>query len=557
MINFAGKFLRVLVLGAVLIVPFSVVADEAGLLEKAATAYTSAGTLDGNDAKEKLIEARQVLKELIETYPGSVFAKTLAEGGELEVADGNILSLDIIQQDLCAIDGFDCVIRMAIDESHELKGDLYKVRGLVGIVKLQEKAGQLDSAAETLEDIEGIVSAMPAGMSKLEALDYTAEAYALVGKKEALSRILDDATEIQGRVSNDIERSAALNYIVSIQVEAGQLNEALSTSEQISNGRFKLYALYSIGKGLVEAGRLSDAFSAVARMPDDLKQLKYDAFMRVAKAQAEAGQVAEAFSTAEAISDDAVKSYVFTVIALAQAEAGGEGAVDTAFSNAEKAAQAIADGKDKSSMLAVIAKAQAEAGREDAADATFAAAAQSIDAIGNDESRLSSLLELAKAQAEAGREEAADATFAAASEVAYSLEDGYGKLDSFSALAIAQAMVGRENAANEALAEAEKVAQRVTYINFSPSQVLVAIATAQAEKGQKDAVSTTSSSVIAMAKSIADDSTRNSILLDVSEVQAKVGLLGEALSTVQMMDISEAKFHALSRVAETLLDQPQ
>jgi tetratricopeptide (TPR) repeat protein len=322
--------------------------------------------------------------------------------------------------------------------------------------------------------------------------------------KEILkAKDFDMAEKIRVKIADNLERSSALEEIAKAQAQAGDIEEAKKTAEEV-DGVYKSSALSQIAAAQAQAGDIEEAKKTAEEVDGVYKS---SALSQIAAAQAQAGDIEGAKKTAEEIGGYWGKPSALIEIAAAQAQAGD-------IEGAKKTAEEITRSDRKSSALTEIAAAQAQAGDNAGSRATFQEAIRSADETTSNFNKSSALTEIAKAQAQAGDNAGSRATFQEAIRSADEEDEAF-KLKSLQEIAEAQAQAG-DNAGSratfqEAIRSADEIRNR-----YIKSSTLSQIAKAQAQAGDIEEAKKT-------AEEIGDNRDKSSALIEIAEAQAQAG----------------------------------
>jgi tetratricopeptide (TPR) repeat protein len=191
----------------------------------------------------------------------------------------------------------------------------------------------------------------------------------------------------------------ALMLVSGRQAEAGDLNGALKTAEQISDGLNKVEAFTIVAQAQAKAGEvkaaeknLEKAIVAAEKLEDGNMNLdtsrKAHALTLIAAAQAQIGDLEKALKIAESLKGSFKEQLVHAAVAKALIQAGK-------LPDAMKFVDKLKDGGVKGDVQLDVVKAHV-------AKNDFNAARKAIDAIELDYTKCQPLLELSKALAKAG-----------------------------------------------------------------------------------------------------------------------------------------------------------
>jgi len=364
------------------------------------------------------------------------------------------------------------VLASAVESTDGIEELNPKVWALLGIARVQARAGQRDDAAATIrlavkavgahKDTKegqkgnkahrmkevaecqaetGDVQAALKTAQGIEQDDSRASALAAIAVVQARAGDFKGAVKTADQIKdNDLRRGEALSGIATAHAEARDFKAAHKTAALIGHDVSKALALVAIA---VRQARAKDAEGAARVLADALalatKAQAPDVVAAVAGAHTEAGEIEKAKRTAKGIADAGARGGAWRLIAVAQAARGDPKA-------ALRTAALIKDddrkGEALKEVVAVMARSKDVAG-----------AARAAEAIKSDLWRFYALLEVAKGQARApGADPANRALEKAAKEVErlgntsrYSLVKPYALAN----LAGARAACGREKQALE------------------------------------------------------------------------------------------------------------
>ncbi|GEM_PF-6454794 len=269
---------------------------------------------------------------------------------------------------------------------------------LITIAQAQATAGQdpvptFQEALAMVEEI-GEASVMSSQLAEI------ALAQAQVGQDSmpAFQRALAEARNIRRHPDGD-NRSERLTKIAAAQAQAGQVEAALSTIQEIRTDSDKASALTTVIAQIQAVGQLETVLAAIQKLPDG--SYRNSPFAAIATALARAGQFGVAHTTTQEILYASKRAPVLAAIAEAQARAGQ-------FQQALATSREVESVNEQVDALTAIAQAQARAGQDPAP--TFRETLDIARALSPRDGKFEQLAKVSTAQAQAGYIEAALAT---------------------------------------------------------------------------------------------------------------------------------------------------
>ena len=327
-----------------------------------------------------------------------------------------------------------------------------------------------------------------------------------------------------GRIDDAFWSSGALDRIVEVQAQAGDIAGALRTAGLIDGTFSRNRALGSIVEAQAQAGDIAGALRTAGRNDD--ASWRAGALRRIAKAQAQAEDIAGALRTAGRIDEAYSRAGALGDIAEAQTQAGAR----VTFADAVQAAGRVDDTFWRGLALRGVAEAQARAG-------DIAGALRTAGRI-DDVSRGFALGGIAEAQAQAG-------DIVGALRMAGRIDDASSRDGALDSIAEAQARAGD-------IAGALRTAGRID--DVSRGFALGGIAEAQAQAGDIAGALRTVGRIDDALRGLAlggfADGLRGLALGGIAKAQAQAGDIAGALRTAGRIDGAYLRDGALDSIAK-------
>lgn len=424
----------------------------------------------------------------------------------------------------------------AAEIAHYLEHDIGRAAVLKEIANAQVEASEKEEADKTFAAAVRIAQELKYSPSRPYELCNIAKAQAAAGKREAARQTFIAAVQTQGSMYPD---GHVLRDIALYQVEAGELSEAVETTQKIKDSSIRAVALCGIAKAQAQAGEIAAAISAAMGIEDTLNRSK--AHSSIVKAHARVGEITAAIGMAQCIEDASYRAEAFREIARAQLLSGKKAAARAAFVTAIATAKLIKNARFRAEALREIAKAQSVVGKRAARD-TFAFAFEAAKEIEDTKHHVEALMEIAKAQWAAGETAVSRKTFASAIETAQGIEDDYFRGSDLSDIAKAQAMAGN-------IAAAIETAENIKH-EWWPAWTLYEISKIQAKAGDI-------ASAIEIAKSIEYIAPRAEGLIYIAQLQDQAGdkvaarrTFAAVLQSAEKSNLNEERAFALREIAK-------
>jgi RNA polymerase sigma factor (sigma-70 family) len=191
-------------------------------------------------------------------------------------------------------------------------------RAAIALTQLQlgDKTGALLTAATIESDLDKANALLQMGVNRISA-GKPAEAWELL--YAASSAAQSAAPPVRGDWRPRDAKPYLLSYIACEQAKAGDLTEALRTSNAIPSGQATDDALAGIAPAQAEAGDLKGALKTVARIR--FESSKADALGRLAKVLARAGHEKDALALAAQQTSPALKARALLGVILGKSKA--------------------------------------------------------------------------------------------------------------------------------------------------------------------------------------------------------------------------------------------
>ena len=370
-----------------------------------------------------------------------------------------------------------CVIAAALSITRSIDAPIHHARVMCDIASAQAKAGDINGAFVTTQEINDATFCAKAlcgialAQTQAQARDTCARALSFV-------QSIDDI----------IFRNSVLHDIALAQAKSGDINGAFATVRKMNHEEYAAGALCGIAGELVEAGDVQSArdtcahaWSFARSIDDDF--FRVGALCNIAEVQTKAGDVrlalvtcAAALSSARNIGSTTLRIYALGVIALSRAEAGDAQSARDTFAAALSFARSMSDNVFRANVLSHIAEMQAEAGNINDA----LSIAQEINHATN---HILALRKIALEQTKAGDKQAAQGTFAFALSIARNIDNTNNRASALRDIAETQAEAGDKQAAQDTFTFALSTIQNIDSANPRVSGLRCVIALAQAEAG--------------------------------------------------------------------------
>jgi RNA polymerase sigma factor (sigma-70 family) len=236
----------------------------------------------------------------------------------------------------------------------------------VGLVQLE--CGDRPGARKTFEEGVAAANAIKDTDARINALNNIAFRLAEANDRPAAQKAFLLALEAARSVPDATDREFRISWVASRQAWAGMVKEAFQTLDAITDPNAQRQVYRDIAVAQARAGDVKAALETVQRIPgpDNIRNnMASMALQDIAEAQARAGDVKGALATAEMISEDYAKAHAFAAIAAARGKK--ERPKDRTIEKALAAAKAMEPGLARDGRLHQIAASQVKAGDLDGA----------------------------------------------------------------------------------------------------------------------------------------------------------------------------------------------
>jgi hypothetical protein len=279
------------------------------------------------------------------------------------------------------------VIQQALDAASKIQPATERERAIVLTAIVQAKAGSASGAMATLEGIhssqrkwealvslsharahhDGTAAALLIAESiadetfRADAFAAIAEARAEEGDRSGLNEALQRALRQVAGIAKEDMRNTVLASIATVQANAGELDRASTTAQQITDDRAKADPLEVIAGIQALAGRWDEVQHTIATLQGGARQDRLLA-TRIVPALLQHGDVSAANDAASRIIDRGFQAIALIHVADFYIKTKSPAAANQAFERVRNIVDIIAEEKGKDLELLSIAPAQANAG---------------------------------------------------------------------------------------------------------------------------------------------------------------------------------------------------
>lgn len=473
-----------------------------------------------------------------------IFAEAVAAAQKIEKAEWRTQALNYISTEAAKAGLFAESLKIA----RGIEDVFHKAWAFNDLASAQAKAGLRDQARQTFAE------AMVAAHGNAETRVVTAQIEA---------GFITEAIATTRKFDIPYVKVSILCRIVGEQAKAGQIEqarricaEAIAAAAMIQDPNKKKSALPEIVAAQTKVGLFADALATVQQV-DNAKEKAYG-LCGIAAAQTKARQTEQALQTCDKAIDiarkmrvpqDDARPNVWTLCAVGsvQAKAGARDQASKTFHEALIAVRGVFGKYEKTSEIFCIAVAQAEAGLEKQADETFADAIAMAKTIHGESDEIRALSEIAEAQAKLGLSDQAHQTFTEALSLACKIDHPWTKAMSLRLIATTQAQVGFFA---EAIATADGMKAND---NNDKMDAFREIAVAQAKAGLSDQARQTYAKALVAARETGDRPlSQTKSPCTIVDLQLKAGLLAEAIATARAIKDPLARATPLCQIAAAL-----
>lgn len=277
--------------------------DRAGAIETLRAGLPNALLFDVNVAYEALGEIADGLVRL-----GDI-------DGALEIAD--LVPREYFQADVAArilageVEAAD--IASALQIARKIRIARLRAVVLALAATAQAEKGYRADGRKTLGEALQVAAQLSQDWERSEALQAIAAAQAAAGEVQA-------ALQTAAAIRDPVRKEDALRGIAMTQARLKDIPGALRTADSIQDARRKVSALNDIGTVQARRGDIQASLQTAATIPKD--HSRGTILREIAAAQARAGEVKRALETASEIREDFVKAEALREIAAIQVTAG-------------------------------------------------------------------------------------------------------------------------------------------------------------------------------------------------------------------------------------------
>ena len=377
--------------------------------------------------------------------------------------------------------------------------------------------------------------------------------------------ILVQALQAAEGISDHEERAEVLIDIGDVLVSAGDVRRAMrvldlaaAEAESIEGDLFGSLVHSELSRVQAEAGSVEAAFVTLQQIKSDSRRAP--ALAAVAEIQAETGDthgaaqsIDRALSTAERMKDEEhndeyhnnLRVEALTSIGEVQARVGDREGAEETIQRALVIAGRIGEDYWHVEALATVGETLATIGDAEGAEQTIERALAIAVRIDDDSLRVSTIARVGVTQAIIGDTEGAEKTIESALAIAERIADHFERASAFADVASAQLRIGEVGSAIQSIEGAISSADQLDadFIPFSIWWTLREIAGARAKAGDAQ-------SAITYAGRIVDASTRRWAFVDIAQAQANAGDIKGALETAERITEASSRDIAVSSVAQ-------
>ena len=262
------------------------------------------------------------------------------------------------QAEVGDIDGAFTTLQNIVPASADVftSAEYHRARALCDIASAQEKAGDKQSAQNTIADALQTAHDIRPNHLLAVALRHIASTRANMGDEKLALDAFADALSAAQNINRANDRNRTLRDISAAQADSGYIDDALATAQSIDSEEYRAWAFYDIAMAQMDAGDIDNSLNTVRRsvgfnvsLGNERENLGDKALRNIALARAKLGDVDGAFATVRSINDAYSRDWGLRDIAPAQAGAGD-------FQGAMKIAVEIEDEYRRAMALASIAK---------------------------------------------------------------------------------------------------------------------------------------------------------------------------------------------------------
>ncbi|HEY6807087.1 MAG TPA: tetratricopeptide repeat protein [Pyrinomonadaceae bacterium] len=450
----------------------------------------------------------------------------------------------------------------ALDSVSQLHTEWVQVRTLSSIAQIQIRLGNEDGANRAFSAANQIVRKLAAidptykYQDQVEGLGFIAAAQVSSGRIAEADSTLTEALTISRAMTYEYSKSVALTCVVRVLLDLGRLAEAIAISEEISEATQAYDALKLIAQAQLNAGNIEEAEQTI----EQVIEIAYDSihidsfytFIEIAEMQAAAGRLKESkLMFREIIKrndipaehsvyggswkvaliaetqaklgfiEDAERTFAWSLrtkkehrsslasawsnVAQVQASSGNVNAALRTVKNIDKY-----DEYERATALRHIAQVQATTGR-------MAEAISTIKSIDPDEYCIAVACAIAQFQTECGMIEDATATFDEAKKAAHSIWEYWPRADAFRSIAEAQAASGN---VDEAIKTAGEIAiLHGEFFKTIYAQTLIYISDVEVDAGNVANANVILAKLVGRTAEISEELYRVEVLGSIAECQ--------------------------------------